>query len=102
MLRYERINKSIWLLLSSILLVGMLGCGLSYRAYFEGKADIEMGLVDAESLIQRTMPKVETALLANNLAGAMAVLDELETMVPDENAILAYELGIGNHLNKLI
>ena len=101
MLRYERIHKSIWLLLSSILLVGMLGCGLSYRAYFEGKADIEMGVVDAESLIQRTMPKVKTALLANDLAGAMAVLDELETMVPDENVILAYEIGIGKSFEQI-
>ncbi len=101
MLRYERIHKSIWLLLSSILLVEMLRCGLSYRAYFEGKADIEMGLVDAESLIQRTIPKVETALLANDLAGALAVLDELETMVLDENAILAYELGIAKSYEQI-
>ncbi len=88
--------KWIWLFLCGGMLAGMVWMGVHYHPFYAGKEAVEVGVMDEESLLQRTLPKVDAALLNDDLDEAVKVLNELAGMVNGEHAVLAYELGIAS------
>ena len=101
MQKKQRMDKWILLLLCASMLAGMLWVGFNYHPNYKGKSATDVELVDEDSLIQRTLPKVEVALQNGDFDLAVAVLNELDGMVEKRNADLAYELGIATSFDEI-